>query len=388
MKAARHVLALALGLAGAGAAEAQLGDLLKSLAPTSAGVVKQMDDAASAPPGGSSATKRDVEAELAPDRQCNRPQEKFNILEKLLEYGGTEAQLRLQRLIESDLEFDKLSPEDKAMLRYLAKTTIWVPVWLEDKLGAAFDLAGGRKSDMTPIEEEGFAQVVKRSERFKALAADFPGDIKLSLNPDLQDGAFAKFGGRILLSHAMLQLMEENPAGADFLLAHEMSHVYKRHDLKSLQFQLISSKDGWSVAKKVLARAQRGASFDPLRDTFMLVTTVPALVKMVRGMQQTFTNEQELEADACAVLWLRGTGDDPAKGWAEYRGKFAQSSAENSYGATHPPTEVRDGNVQQRVRATAPPAPPAPPAASPTPRGRRDAPPRAAPAPRPRASGS
>lgn len=385
MKAARHVLALALGLAGAGAAEAQLGDLLKSLAPTSAGVVKQMDDAASAPPGGSSATKRDVEAELAPDRQCNRPQEKFNILEKLLEYGGTEAQLRLQRLIESDLEFDKLSPEDKAMLRYLAKTTIWVPVWLEDKLGAAFDLAGGRKSDMTPIEEEGFAQVVKRSERFKALAADFPGDIRLSLNPDLQDGAFAKFGGRILLSHAMLQLMEENPAGADFLLAHEMSHVYKRHDLKSLQFQLISSKDGWSVAKKVLARAQRGASFDPLRDTFMLVTTVPALVKMVRGMQQTFTSEQELEADACAVLWLRGVGDDPAKGWAEYRGRFAQSNAENSYGATHPPTAVRDGNVQQRVRATAPPAPPA---ATPSPRGRRDAPARAASAPRPRTGGS
>lgn len=388
MKAARHLLTAALGLAFAHPSHAQLGDLLKSLAPTSAGVVKQVEDAASGPTAGKGpANAAAIEAELAPDRQCNRPQEKFNILDKLIEYGGTEAQLRLQRLIESDLEYDKLTPEDKAMLRYLAKTTIWVPVWLEDKLGAAFDLTASRSGEaLTPLEEDSFAEVRKRSERFKALAADFPGDIKLSVNPELADGAFAKFGGRILLSRVMLQLMESNPVGADFLLAHEMSHVYKRHDLKSLQFQLISGKDGWSVAKKVLARAQRGASFDPVRDTFMLVTTVPTLVKMVRNMQQTFTNEQELEADACAVLWLRGVTEDPAKGWAEYRSKFAQSSAENSYGATHPPTAVRDGNVQLRVRATAPPPPPQ--AASPQPRGRREPPGRPASAPRARAAGS
>lgn len=353
----------ALGLLTSLACQAQLIDLLKSLAPTAAGVVKQNEAAAStaladaATPGRPQGkTAADIETELAPDRQCMRPQEKFNISEKLIEFGGAEAALRLQRLVESEYKYDDIQPEDRKLLRYLAQTTIWIPVWLESKLGAAFDLVSGRQGELTPIEEQTFAEVRQRAGKFHALTTDFPGEINLGLNPELADGAFAKFGGRVQISRNMLQLMDDKRLGADFLLAHEMAHVYKRHELKRLQFQLISSRDGWELGKKVLQRAQRGASFEPLRDGLFMITTVPALITFVQSMQLRFSSEQELEADACAARWLKASSQDPSKAWLEFRDSFAQGSGEHTYGQTHPPTSEREANFIRKVEGKPAPA--------------------------------
>jgi Zn-dependent protease with chaperone function len=345
-----------LGLLISLSCQAQLIDLLKSLAPTAAGIVQKNEDAASAAltgaatPGGPQGKKAaDIETELAPDRQCNRPQEKFNISEKLMEFGGAEASLRLQRLVESDYKYDDIQPEDRKLLRYLAQTTVWVPVWLESKLGAAFDLIGGRPGELTPIEEQTFAEVRQRAGKFHALTTDFPGEINLSLNPELADGAFAKFGGRVQISRNMLQLMDDKRLGADFVLAHEMAHVYKRHEIKRLQYQLISSRDGWELGKKVLQRAQRGPSFEPLRDGLFMLSTVPALITFVQTMQLRFSSEQELEADACAARWLKASAQDPSTAWLEFRDAFAQGSGEQTYGQTHPPTSEREANFIRKV---------------------------------------
>lgn len=350
------LLALGLGLmAAAPPSQAQLMDLLKNLAPTSAGVVKQSEAAASAGPPDAAPVQgkkaAEIEAELAPDRQCNRPQEKFNIAEKLVEFGGAEAALRLQRLVESDYKYDDIKPEDRKLLRYLAQTTVWVPVWLESKLGAAFDLVGARQGELTPIEEQTFAEVRQRAGKFYALTTDFPGEINLSLNPELADGAFAKFGGRVQISRNMLQLMDDKRLGADFVLAHEMAHVYKRHEIKRMQFQLISSRDGWELGKKVLQRAQRGPSFEPLRDGLFMLSTVPQLISFVQSMQLRFSSEQELEADACAARWLKASSEDPSKAWVEFREAFAQGSGEQTYGQTHPPTSEREANFIRRVES-------------------------------------
>jgi Zn-dependent protease with chaperone function len=358
----RPLLTTVLALLASTPSQAQLIDLLKSLGPTSAGIVKQTDLAASGVPAGTMKSEQQIDAELAPDRQCNRPQEKFNVTEKVIEFGGAEASLRLQRLLESDFKYDDIKPEDRKMLRYLAQTTVWIPVWLESKLGTAFDLAGGRTGELTPVEEQTFAEVRQRADKFHALTTDFPGEIKLSLNPDLADGAFAKFGGRIQISRNMVQTMDDKRLGADFLLAHEMAHIYKRHEVKRMQFQLISSRDGWELGKKLLQRSQRGASFEPLRDGLFLLTTTPQLISFVQSMQLRFSGEQELEADACAALWLKASAEDPSKAWVEFRDAFAQGTGEQSYGQTHPPTSEREANFVRKVAGK--PAPTAPPKAA------------------------
>jgi Zn-dependent protease with chaperone function len=352
----KQLCCAALGLVVSLSCQAQLIDLLKSLGPTSAGIVKQTEAAAGDAPAAVMKSEQQIDAELAPDRQCNRPQEKFNIAEKVIEFGGTEASLRLQRLVESDYEYDDIQPEDRKLLRYLAQTTVWVPVWLESKLGSAFDLIGARQGELTPIEEQTFADVRERAGKFHALTTDFPGEIKLSLNPDLADGAFAKFGGRIQLSRNMVQTMDDKRLGADFLLAHEMAHVYKRHEVKRLQFQLISSRDGWKLGKKLLQRAQRGPNFEPLRDGLFMITAVPALISFVQSMQLRFSSEQELEADACAARWLKASAQDPSKAWLEFRDSFAQGTGEQTYGQTHPPTSEREANFIRKVEGKPAPA--------------------------------
>lgn len=366
----RAAALLAAGLLLALPAQAQLLELLKNLAPTAAGVpAKPAESAASAPLNTLStanskspeaaARKAKIESELAPDRQCKRPQEKFNIAEKLIEYGGSEATLRLERLLASDFKYDNLSPEDREMLRYVAQTTVWLPVELESKLGSAFDLASPRGGDaLTPIEEDTFKEVQAQLDKFRALTTDFPAEAKLRMNPELADGAFAKFGGLIQVSRNMLQTMSERPAGADLLLAHELAHVYKRHAIKRLQFELLSSRDGWELAKKLLQRAQRGASFDPIRDGWFAISVVPQLISFARELQLNFSSEQELEADACAAHWLKAAGQNPTLAWNEFRDSMAASGGnEQGYARTHPPTAEREANFIIKVTAKPAPAP-------------------------------
>ncbi len=365
----RAAALLAAGLLLALPAQAQLLELLKNLAPTAAGIpAKPAEPAASAALNTLStansktpeaaARKAQIEIELAPDRQCKKPQEKFNIAEKLMDYGGSEAALRLERLIASDFKYDDITKEDRELLRYLAQTTVWVPVELEARLGSAFDLVSSRGGDaLTPVEEDAFKDVQGQLGKFRALTTDFPADPKLRMNPELADGAFAKFGGLIQISRTMLQTMSERPAGADLLLAHELAHVYKRHAVKRMQFELLSSRDGWELAKKVLQRANRGASFDPLRDGLFAVTVVPQLIAFVRNLQLNFSSEQELEADACAAHWLKAAGQNPTLAWNEFRDSMAASGGnEQGYARTHPPTAEREANFI--IKVTAKPAPP------------------------------
>lgn len=367
----RAAALLAASLCLALPAQAQFLELLKNLAPTAAGIpAKPAESAASAPlntlsTANSSSTsaaarKAKIESELAPDRQCNRPKEKFNIIEKLTDYGGSEATLRLERLIASDFKYDDLSKEDREMLRYLAQTTVWLPVELESKLGSAFDLAASRGGDeLTPIEEDAFKEVQAQLDKFRALTTDFPAETKLRMNPELADGAFAKFGGLIQISRNMLQTMSERPAGADLLLAHELAHVYKRHAVKRMQFELLSSRDGWELAKKLLQRAQRGASFDPLRDGWFAITVVPQMISFARELQLNFSSEQELEADACAAHWLKTAGLNPTLAWNEFRDSMAASASggnEQGYGRTHPPTAEREANFVVKLKGKPPAA--------------------------------
>ncbi len=372
------LLTLAL-LGAATSSHAQFGDFLKRL-PGGLGPATDPESAAASPAPqkaeGKAATTattasksaamvdgaqdvsplKGVKTDLPPDRQCNRPQERFNIAEKLLEYGGTEATLRLERLIKSDYKYSDLTPKDKQMLQYVAKTTIWVPVEIESALGTAYNAVSSNTGDpLTEVEEMRLKDVQKRLDLLLGAVNDFPGSVKLVHDPKLADGAAAKFGGVILLSKRFLETMAEKPAGADFVLAHELSHVYKRHAIKQMQFTMISSEEGWDLGKKLLARGVGDTQTNFIQNTFFTVTTVPKLIEFVRGLQLKFGSEQELEADACSVVWMRARNIDPAPAWDEFESAFAvANAAPTTYGTTHPPTADRKANVKAKVQGAKP----------------------------------
>lgn len=344
------------GLCTTAPAQAQLLDMLKNLAPPGAGIPTPPKGTASAtmvadaPPA---SAKPGVEAELRPDANCSRQRESFNIGEKLMQYGGAAAGLRLRRLIETDFAYDDLTPKDKAMLKYLAQTTVWLPVEAETKLGAIVD--GGkswfeRGPKLTELDEEALRTLTERLTLLKGQAQDFPADIKLVVDDKLDTGAVARFGGAIQVSRSFLNGLTQQPAGADFVLAHEMSHIYKRHAIKDIQFKLISSRDGWTLASKLLQRAQRGLEIDPIADGVFLFTTVPTLIEYVKTLQLKYGREQELEADACSVAWLNGIGTDPFGAWDAYRATVAATdSGPTSYAATHPSTPEREARFKRKA---------------------------------------
>ena len=342
--------------------------LPKGAKPGTASVV-----AGDAPPVG---PKKDVRAELAPDVDCSRPQERFDVVGKLTEYGGTEATLRLQRLVESDYKLADMKPQDREMLQYLAATTVWVPAEVESRLGSIYQrLSSSDSEGANPLQQSSIATIEQRLGTLKAQVRDFPADITLSLNKKLPDGAFARFGGVIELSERFVDALPDTPEGSDFLLAHELSHIYKRHPVKDLQFKLLATEEGWEIGRKLLARALRGGAFDPIRDGLFAVTTVPQLIAFVRTLQLSFGRQQELEADACSVVWLKAIGRDPSRAFAAYRatlGAADGSGAAGAYGPSHPTTEERVARLEGKVRGK-PGAKPAPGAGRPTARPARPA---------------
>lgn len=378
----RLLAALLLGGA-AGAAQAQLGGLFEKLVPPAlkasepaaataapsgtkpapssdlpAAATRNSTSAAiadgTAPPGNKKA--KDIAAEMAPDRLCNRPQERFNVAEKLAEYGGTEATLRLERLIASDYKYSDLTPQDREMLKYIAQTTVWVPVEVESALGSAFELVGGSKGGLTEADEINRDKVAQRLDKLKETVKDFPSSVKLVVDPKMADGAAAKFGGVLQVSKPFMETMVDKPQGGDLVLAHELSHIYKRHAIKRMQFELISTSEGWELAKKLLGRAMKGAQTNAIQDGLFMMTTTPKLVSFVRNLQLKFTSEQELEADACSVVWLRASGVDPAPAWDQFVAAFASADTQPSgYAGSHPPTAEREANYRVKLSGKTPP---------------------------------
>lgn len=362
-------------------ARAQLGELLKKVVPGAAGTDARPDarppDASSAagtraaPPdpteakysaslksSGATAPALTKEGkakagDIVPDRQCTRPTEKFDIFEKAVEYGGAEAEARLQRLIDSDMRYDELTPEDRALLKFVAQTTVWVPVEVENRIVSIGGMFGSRGHGETPELEERRIAVETRVKRIRATLSDFPTEIVVRIDPAQADGAYAKYGGEIVIANDFTEQMEEHPVGGDFVLAHELSHVYKRHPIKKLQFTLVSSNEGWKLGRKLLARAGgSNSSRNPLADAAFFAIDAPKLYGVIKTMQLSFSREQELEADACTAIWLSAIGDDPAPAWKDFATHYAATDKAviSEYGATHPPTEERAANFQTKLK--------------------------------------
>lgn len=304
---------------------------------------------------------RDALNELRVDRQCVQVSERFDVWEKAAEYAGTNAQLRLQTLLASDLQHSELTESDRKLLRYLAYTTVWVPASVETAVGRAWAaLSGGgddAKAERTGrSQRKALARLAERTEALRGGIDQFPGAVSLVLDGDLRDGVFARAGGIIVVSPRFLSLMDETDSVRDVVIAHELSHLYKRHTIKELQYSLISSAAGWKIAKKLLGKAMpqaAGGGLSILTDLFSTGTLVTELFEHVRASQISYSKEQELEADACALRWLAAADIEPRTAWQVFAGVLAFSGQrgadEPSYERFHPTPEERSANIDKAM---------------------------------------
>ena len=351
------VLAVAVSpmLAGCGAAGGvgagllgQGAQAIAPAAPTARGNASSNAPAAAAasPLGLGVIASAQAEAELLPDRTCTRPLEKFNILEKVVVYGGQNAQLRLQRLIESDFQYSNLTDADKKLLKYLAYTTVWVPVQMEVGIARVYSTVGGKAARLNATDAETKARTEARLQLLRGNLPDFPSDVRFTVETEINDGAYTQLGAWIQSSQNFLEVMNDNTAARDLVLAHELSHVYKRHRLKQMQAQLISSAAGFDIARKLMAQAMKGADTNPISQITFAAITLPKVIDFVKTANLSFSKEQELEADGCAARLLHTAKIDACAAWAGYAKIVPQDGL---YHDTHPSSKDREANFSARV---------------------------------------
>lgn len=305
-------------------------------------------------------------SDLKPDIDCSRPQEGFDVIAKVVEYGGENARLRLERLVATDFRYDDLTPEDRAMLKYVAYTTVWVPPALESKIGSIYSALAASPGD------ESYSASARRSQErivlLKQQVADFPGDIKLLVRKDMPSGAAAQAGGLISIAQGFVSDLEAQPSARDLILAHELSHVYKRHSLKEIQYQLVSTSAGFSIAKRLLGRAMPGGGSNALFEVIGSVQLGIELVNFVKGLQIRFSRDQELEADACAAVWMKRAKMDTNEAWKAFETVAASPGQAGGYFEQHPSNAERRARfiaATKRQNSPAPAKKPAAPAAQP-----------------------
>jgi len=137
--------------------------------------------------------------------------------------------------------------------------------------------------------------------------------------------AFALPGGFVFVTRELLRLCGGDADETAFLLAHEMAHVVHRHAIDRLMAN--------SVVGATLCRLGAGG---------LLRQPLAGLAASL--LNQGYSREQELEADAFGARVARAAGLDPAGGRRVLVRLAAESAAEpllSGYFASHPPLEVR-----------------------------------------------
>lgn len=302
--------------------------------------------------------------ELRVDRQCQKVEENFDVWQKAMAYGGTEAQLRLQVLLDSDFKQDQLSPSDREMMRYLAYTTVWIPSSLEANVGRLY-AAVSKSGDDNAVAASGRTQrralerLATRLGEVKGGIPGFPGDARLVFDPALSDGAFARVGGLVVVSSRFLGLMDESDPVRDVVFAHELSHLYKRHTIKEMQYRMVTSAAGFSLAKKLLGRSLPSAKTSVVPDFIYYAQTASELFTWVRESNLAYTRDQELEADACALNWLSALNVPPRDAWRSFETVLAGApDPAVGYESLHPSPVERAKNIEQALgKSSAPGAP-------------------------------
>lgn len=299
---------------------------------------------ASVPPKPPTGTGSATVTSIQPDLVCSVPQEEFDIVSVVSARLGAEAGARLTRLLATDFKSADLTPKDREVLKYVARETLWIPSIVESWLGDG--LMSATKSDLVPIHPDltnvqTFANKTLRD--LVTVSPKTPFEIELMV---LESGTpSGMIGGRIFIDLATVReaMSEQAPAARKdklvFIYAHELAHIYKRHQAKRLQERLVSIDEAHKVVRTLL---NSRSAFSDIKALVQTVGNIDAIVAGLRSHQAEFLRSQEVEADACAAALMVEYGrGDPVRGFETYAKERGLSKKEWTIYNDHPPDAER-----------------------------------------------
>jgi predicted Zn-dependent protease len=172
------------------------------------------------------------------------------------------------------------------------------------------------------------AGCVRRQRRFHFQAVQTP-----------EINAFALPGGYVFVTRPLLELCAPDRDAQAFILGHEMGHVLRRHAIERIMAQ--------TFFKGFISRLPIGGG--------LLRPQIAALLTML--LNQGYSQDQELEADATGVELVRAAGFAPEAARRVLATLSIRAAAEpllGSYFASHPALEVRLAHLDRCLREIPP----------------------------------
>lgn len=239
----------------------------------------------------------------------------------------------------------------RTALRELAKRKVWLPIALEDQLG---DMMHSSKLEHGEVLDPGTLNRKdrKRFDRIKEILAELVGNLpadnpyQFRLGVSTLDvwNAEANPGGYIYVSQPLLRDNSVSDDEIAMALAHEISHVTKRHALRMYQVRLVDSLKLLDLVKQMPETKS-----NPLQ----LFAALMAAQKTGEKLFLQFDHTQEFEADACGIqLATLDQKVNVGRGIKEFSKRSQQKSAK-TWSDSHPSDPQRQvimGRQYERMR--------------------------------------
>lgn len=145
-------------------------------------------------------------------------------------------------------------------------------------------------------------QAAKQSPELGEAASKIKWEVKV-LKDDTKENAYGCPGGKILVYTGVFRIAKDD-SGLAAILGHEMTHVLNRHTSPPLNAATISSA---GVIAAGIIHAEDAKSLSPEAKGVVAAFGFGALV----GISQSFSREQEMEADRGGVLLISQAGYNP-----------------------------------------------------------------------------
>lgn len=232
------------------------------------------------------------------DPTCKTLVEPFGLTDNMLSLGVLVAKLKANDLVIS-LGGSGTHMDLPQTVRMAGKNLNWLPMDAEHLLGERLH-QDAADNLLDPARKGNAAIIANAQAMLERIVAQIKEPTPYQFQIFVRKGsgnAQALPGGYIHIDRDLV-VNSKSADRANFALAHELAHVLQRHETRATQARLTDGVDSFDGLRKILASATGNPA---------------AVLTYSNGLMErfvTFSQDQELQADACAIRLLDGLYPD------------------------------------------------------------------------------
>jgi len=224
--------------------------------------------------------------------------------------------------VSNDAELQRSLDEFRPYLRELSRNTTWLPASAERMIGEQLYASNGLQPYTPPARHKALLDNTIQpifNELVRFARDDLKSPVAFELRvvrDDAGTSPSAIAGGIVIVPSGMFSAMsrvKQPDQVIAFMLAHEFSHVLRRHKTKMVQMSLVDAVTMAGQYRKLAAESKSGfASVRGIEQQFSFTKeNVASLMEQTcksRNWLPNMEQNQEFEADVCGALLLSKLG--------------------------------------------------------------------------------